>query len=96
VLATAARDGVIHLACRPGEPAGAAAATDHQVIGTLGYALAGSGAPVPSEAFPAGKRAMAIGLWGVDDQPRALRELRRNRPEEDLLLPVPRDSRWSW
>lgn len=44
--AAAASDGVIHLAYRHGEPSAAAAATDRQVIETLGDALAGSGKPL--------------------------------------------------
>jgi nucleoside-diphosphate-sugar epimerase len=44
--AAAASDGVIHLAYRHGEPSEAAAATDRQVIETLGDALAGSGRPL--------------------------------------------------
>ena len=44
--AATAADGVIHLAYRHGEPPGAAAATDRQVIETLGDALAGSGKPL--------------------------------------------------
>jgi nucleoside-diphosphate-sugar epimerase len=44
--AAAAADGVIHLAYRHGEPPGVAAATDRQVIETLGDALAGSGRPL--------------------------------------------------
>jgi nucleoside-diphosphate-sugar epimerase len=44
--AAAAADGVIHLAYRHGEPPGVAAAADHQVIETLGDALAGSGRPL--------------------------------------------------
>lgn len=44
--AAAASDGVIHLAYRHGEPSGVAAATDRQVIETLGDALAGSGKPL--------------------------------------------------
>jgi nucleoside-diphosphate-sugar epimerase len=44
--AAAAADGVIHLAYRHGEPPGVAAATDRQVIETLGGALAGSGRPL--------------------------------------------------
>jgi nucleoside-diphosphate-sugar epimerase len=39
-------DGVIHLAYRHGEPSDVAAATDRQVIETLGEALAGSGKPL--------------------------------------------------
>jgi nucleoside-diphosphate-sugar epimerase len=39
-------DGVIHLAYRHGEPSDVAAATDRQVIETLGEALAGSGKPM--------------------------------------------------
>jgi nucleoside-diphosphate-sugar epimerase len=44
--AAAAADGVIHLAYRHGEPPDVAAATDRQVIETLGDALAGSGRPL--------------------------------------------------
>ena len=44
--AAAASDGVIHLAYRHGEPSAGAAATDRQVIETLGDALAGSGKPL--------------------------------------------------
>jgi nucleoside-diphosphate-sugar epimerase len=44
--AAAASDGVIHLAYRHGEPSEAAAATDRQVIETLGETLAGSGRPL--------------------------------------------------
>jgi nucleoside-diphosphate-sugar epimerase len=44
--AASASDGVIHLAYRHGEPPAAAAATDRQVIETLGDALAGSGRPL--------------------------------------------------
>ena len=44
--AAAAADGAIHLAYRHGEPPGVAAATDRQVIETLGDALAGSGRPL--------------------------------------------------
>ncbi len=44
--AAAACDGVIHLAYRHGEAPEAAAATDRQVIETLGDALAGSGRPL--------------------------------------------------
>jgi nucleoside-diphosphate-sugar epimerase len=39
-------DGVIHLAYRHGEPPAVAAATDREVIETLGDALAGSGRPL--------------------------------------------------
>jgi nucleoside-diphosphate-sugar epimerase len=44
--AAAAADGVIHLAYRHGEPPEVAAATDRQVIGALGDALAGTGRPL--------------------------------------------------
>jgi nucleoside-diphosphate-sugar epimerase len=44
--AAAVCDGVIHLAYRHGEPPAVAAATDREVIETLGDALAGSGRPL--------------------------------------------------
>ncbi len=44
--AAAAADAAIHLAYRHGEPADAAAATDLEVIQTLGDTLAGSGRPL--------------------------------------------------
>jgi nucleoside-diphosphate-sugar epimerase len=61
--AAAASDGVIHLAYRHGEPSDVAAATDRQVIETLGDALAGSGRPL---VVTSGTLVLPAGLVGTE------------------------------
>ena len=61
--AAAAADGVIHLAYRHGEPSDVAAATDCQVIETLGDALAGSGRPL---VVTSGTLVLAAGRTGTE------------------------------
>jgi nucleoside-diphosphate-sugar epimerase len=61
--AAAASDGVIHLAYRHGEPPAAAAATDRQVVETLGAALAGSGRPL---VVTSGTLVLPAGRVGVE------------------------------
>jgi nucleoside-diphosphate-sugar epimerase len=64
--AAAASDGVIHLAYRHGEPPGVAAATDRQVIETLGDALAGSGRPL---VVTSGTLVLPTGRTGTESDP---------------------------
>jgi nucleoside-diphosphate-sugar epimerase len=64
--AAADADGVIHLAYRHGEPPGAAAATDRQVIQVLGEALAGSGRPL---VVTSGTLVLRSGRLGTESDP---------------------------
>ncbi|MGH3260867.1 MAG: SDR family oxidoreductase [Trebonia sp.] len=61
--AAAASDAVIHLAYQHGEPPAEAAATDRQVIESLGDALAGSGKPL---VVTSGTLVLAAGRVGTE------------------------------
>ena len=80
--AAAACDGVIHLAYRHGEPSGVAAATDRQVIETLGDALAGSGRPL---VVTSGSWCFRPGV--LESSPTHLTRPRRRRPGQPASGP---------
>ena len=64
--AAAAADGVIHLAYRHGEPPGAAAETDREVIQALGGVLTGSGRPL---VVTSGTLVLPAGRLGTESDP---------------------------